>query len=94
MKAYPSDRGHFLAPGGAPGGPGFLMRGFLNGGSGPPPQNIGRGGAGVDVLAVTLQSDATRENMYDLQHTVHDIDVHVQHDVHVHVHVHVHVIAN
>ena len=33
MKACPSDRGHFLAPGGAPRGPGFLMSGLLNGGS-------------------------------------------------------------
>ena len=34
MKACPSDRGHFLSPGGAPGGPDFLTYGFLNGGSG------------------------------------------------------------
>ena len=33
MKAWSSDRGHFLASGGAPGGPGFLMPGLLNGGS-------------------------------------------------------------
>ena len=34
MGSGPWGRGHFLAPGGAQGSPGFLMSGLLNGGSG------------------------------------------------------------